>query len=236
MRQFLLFSAAFVFIAPAVAQDNVIRIIDEDGSVQEVEVVAPRQPSPPVKAEEPKPVPQQVKRAPEPPPPTPQEPPAPPEIDVPELEPQMPQELKAIVEPVAPAPEPVAEPQQEEEEGSVEEVRTAPEEVAPEEELVDWNQDTRQLPEGYMILPPRKPAEIPYRHARPDYNAPVVASGPVSKEQAVAIALEKAPPASSVVALPREYDGRPVYLVKFRTADGPLNIMVDMATGDIITP
>lgn len=233
MRKLLFLSAAILLISPAVAQENVIRVIGEDGSVQEIELKSStRSAVPRLPKEEP---PKIVKPQPLPEP----EPILPPVPDMPEIKTEMPEQLKAIVELL---PEEEAEPEIEVDVAPADDVLAEPAAVEdapaleqPQEpdEIIEWQQEERVG--GVMIKPGRKPA-VPYRYAKPDYSAAkkVTPSGPVTKEQALAIAVEKAPPASGMMAVPRVIDGQPVYVVKFRTENGPLEIVVDQATGAIL--
>lgn len=232
MRRAFLFTAALIFALPAClsdarAQDNVIRIINEDGTVQEVEM--PTRQAPPMQVERPVPQPR-VEQAPA----APQQPARAPEIDIPEVNPEMPETMKAIVEPVVSPPQSTDDVLQPQLEASGDEVS---EDALSEEEYeeIEWTQSERQLPEGYVVLPGRKPA-VPYRHAKPDYNSmPAVSpTGPITKGEAITIAMEKAPPSSSVMAALRNHNGAAVYLVTFRTENGPVDIVVDVATGEIV--
>ncbi|MCB1533037.1 MAG: PepSY domain-containing protein [Alphaproteobacteria bacterium] len=227
-------------VAPARAQENVIRVIGDDGSVQEIELPIKENKAVQRLPEEPKPQPRQA--APAPQPQTPPEPTLPPIPALPELRPQMPQELKAIV---TPKPAPVMEKQEE----AAPPVAEPPAASAPQQETVEWQQDERA---GIaMITPSRKPP-VPAVFTQPKpaplspvaspqaspapakISTPVKPSGPLTKEQAVAIAMEKAPPARRVMAVPAVHNGRSVYAVTFSTESGPVNIMVDSNTGDIV--
>lgn len=256
MYRKILFIVAFSFVVqPVFAQDSMIRVIGEDGSVQEIEITPKRKSSvarvPEVKA----PAKPRV-RAPVQAPPKPLQV----EEELPEIKTEMPERLKAIVTPKepeaskeiekieeAPAEAPV--------ERAVEEVveEALEESVSDDPAVVEWNQPERVG--AVMLRPPYKPAtpdwflvkgeEKPVQASQdvvessePDeVVAPVVPvkpSGPITKSQAISIAMEVAPPASNVKAIPKVLEGRPVYIVTFRTEDGPLDVIVDYNSGDIL--
>ena len=82
-----------------------------------------------------------------------------------------------------------------------------------------------------MIKPGRKPRR---------YDAPIEkavqrpAGTLISREDALAIALEDAPPAMRVVAVPRIYQGVQVFSVTFHTENGSVERVVDRVTGEIL--
>ena len=178
------------------AQENVIRIISEDGKVQELVIEAPA----PVVAE---PVVEEVQPVVEP------------EAEaVPVVEPDSVLQVEPEAEPVeaeSVAPEPKAEPVQKEEEEKVE--------VVP--------------------VPPRKPAlppEAGMGHRNPQAVDAMQERAGISREQAIALALEHAPPARTIRAWPRVYNDRPVYEVIFKTEQGDHVIYIDQADGHVINP
>lgn len=61
--------------------------------------------------------------------------------------------------------------------------------------------------------------------------------GGISKDQALQIAIDHAPPARDFKILQSTYEHKPVYLVAFKTDSGEqMDILVDMATGAVIKP
>lgn len=80
-------------------------------------------------------------------------------------------------------------------------------------------------------------AESIGRIKREPEPAPAIAPGTeITKDMAVSIALEHAPPAGSISVLPRTHKDRQVYVVTFKTEDGDLDILVDKQTGEIVPP
>jgi hypothetical protein len=70
----------------------------------------------------------------------------------------------------------------------------------------------------------------------PAYADPVAPpGGALNKEQAIAIAMDIVPPTRGVSAVPRSYEGRPIYAVTFRLeSGGMMDVLVDSHTGEII--
>jgi uncharacterized membrane protein YkoI len=56
----------------------------------------------------------------------------------------------------------------------------------------------------------------------------------VTEKLAKRIALKIAPPAKDMTVLYRTYEGKNVYLVRFKTEEGLFDVLVDMITGDIL--
>ena len=56
----------------------------------------------------------------------------------------------------------------------------------------------------------------------------------ITPELAKSIALDYAPPARSVEVLPRTYEGKPVYIVRFRTETGLEDVIIDAVNGQPI--
>lgn len=184
MRKLVLTCAALCLSTPALAQDNVIRIINEDGSVQEIELFQPAPPSAPQ--------------------PSPQTVPVPPEdaLVAPELQqlpPAAPQEPATALAPAAPeAEEPKAKPKPKK-----------------------------------RAKPGPKPT-IGHRKTKARLVIPEGTS--ITRELAIAIALEHAPPARTMLAYPRIYKDTPVFEVVFKTEEGDHVILVERETGKILNP
>lgn len=68
----------------------------------------------------------------------------------------------------------------------------------------------------------------------PQIPKPETQTGYVTEKAAQRIALKIAPPARGMQVFPREYEGRPAHLVRFRTEGGFFDVLVDMETGDIL--
>jgi hypothetical protein len=70
----------------------------------------------------------------------------------------------------------------------------------------------------------------------PAYADPVPPpGGALTKEQAIAIAMDTVPPTRGVSAVPRQYQGRQIYAVTFRLENGGMmDVLVDSQTGEII--
>jgi hypothetical protein len=69
--------------------------------------------------------------------------------------------------------------------------------------------------------------------APPAYDIPPGTE--ITPEIAKMVALDYAPPARSVEILPRTHKGRDVYVVRFRTDDGFVDVLVDAKTGRRVT-
>lgn len=191
----LLWVAFLVGAVPALAEsgDNMIRIINKDGSVTEFEIPAEKRLPPPAQPETA---------------PAPATSPAP---EAPSLAPQT-----ALPEAAAPAPSP--------------EPVLAPESTAPPKaKIVKVKKKAkprvfvptpRHKPLATLALPPASPPQAP---------------GEITREQAITIALEVAPPARSMDVERRSYEDRIVYVVAFRTDDGVQDVLVDAKSGDIVT-
>lgn len=205
--RYLIFAVAVLFSAQAFAQDNIIRIIKEDGSVVEFEMGRPPEAAPepaPVSASAPEPEPESTA--------------------LPKSEPKAP----AVVEkePMAGVPETASQ-------NAQAPVAEKPKKAAKPKAVVKTKASTSTVP-----IPMRKPAAAKY--AAPDVYAPSrsdVTPGEtvITKNVALAIALENdAPPARSVQVLPRNYEGRPVFVVQFRTEDGLYDMLIDRRSGEIV--
>ncbi len=188
----------------ASSDDFKIRVIQEDGSVQELEVQKPKPESAP---EQPKRTRAPKKR------PAVQEPRAPRirESDLvqpSEIKPSWTEKNIGRVDPAEPeeekAPERNSEPQ------------AQPEEMARAPEVAT---SASRIP-----LPPRKPSAAPV----------VPVPGTVSADLAANIALDAAPPSQGFKVHEEVFKNRHVFVVVFATDAGPYEILVDSANGDIV--
>jgi outer membrane biosynthesis protein TonB len=179
MRKFTLTASICVLACAngALAQDNQIRVVQPDGSVQVIEI-----------------------------------PVAPAAAPVPEASPQA-----SHVMPSEPVELPTAEKIQEEEPKPEPAPKKKAEPKPPPE-------PTRAESHGRIPAP-----ETPPALALPQ-------SSEITRDMAVQLALPYAPPAMSLTVLPRDYNGRKVYVVTFRTETGPHDVLVDVITGEIIKP
>ena len=88
--------------------------------------------------------------------------------------------------------------------------------------------------EGLPPLPARKPAAPPRPAAAAPYEPPPPPPGPLTRDRARRIALEVAPPATRADVLPTVFKDRPAFIVRFKTEDGPYDVVVDAENGDIL--
>lgn len=58
--------------------------------------------------------------------------------------------------------------------------------------------------------------------------------GPLTADEALRIALDVAPPARGYEIFRRDYNGRPAYMVTFKTENGPHDVLIDSRTGDVL--
>ena len=87
-------------------------------------------------------------------------------------------------------------------------------------------------------VPQSKPQEIVKRSAEPSQAVPPVLppGAEITREVAISIALQNAPPVRSVDAYPRSYNDKSVFVVVLKTESGNYDVLVDAQTGAIITP
>ena len=79
--------------------------------------------------------------------------------------------------------------------------------------------------DALAMIPPRKPY----------FRKPSVIDGqPISKEEAIAIALFEAPPAKNYEVFPRDRGQGLEYAVLFRTEDGAYEVVIDALSGKIV--
>lgn len=120
--------------------------------------------------------------------------------------------------------------------------------IEPEMEAVTVPRPEMEKPETAKPAPVKpkrepRPEDAPYSPPKPDKSGRVVGAPapvsvpegtPVTEKLAKRIALEIAPPARDVKVYPRSFEGKDVYLVRFKTEDGFFDVLVDMLTGDIV--
>ncbi len=78
-------------------------------------------------------------------------------------------------------------------------------------------------------VPPRPPAQKEIRDAEGE-----VIVREISERMAASIALETAPPSTSFTSMRQSYKGADVYVVTFKTPEGPYDVLVDVVTGDVV--
>jgi hypothetical protein len=152
------------------------------------------------------------------------------EIPVPAPPPQEPPPMPPGATP-APMPEPVAAPAAEQ----IEETQPTPGKKPPVKEAAA----PPKIPPAPPALPSKrggKPSVTERQEAlysSPEYAPPSApAQGTLSKEQAIAIAMQTAPPVKAVTAVQRNYNGALVYAVTFRPEEGePYDVLIDAFSG-----
>lgn len=80
---------------------------------------------------------------------------------------------------------------------------------------------------------PPKP-ESPGRVVQQPQPMDISPDQPITEKLAKRIALRIAPPSKDIDVFARTFDGKDVYLVRFKTDDGLFDVLVDMASGDIL--
>lgn len=78
-------------------------------------------------------------------------------------------------------------------------------------------------------VPPRPPAQKQIGDAEGE-----VVVREISERMAASIALETAPASTGFVSSRQSYKGADVYVVTFKTPDGPYDVLVDVVTGDVV--
>jgi uncharacterized membrane protein YkoI len=56
----------------------------------------------------------------------------------------------------------------------------------------------------------------------------------ISERQATSIAMDAAPASSGFTSSRQTYQGKPVYVVTFKTDEGPYDVLVDAASGAVV--
>lgn len=109
-------------------------------------------------------------------------------------------------------------------------------EVSPEQEGAETIAQPEPVEPDYPRpdRKPRVPVVEKIEAAAPANKAGPVMTGPLTRDQAVQVALDYAPPARRMQILPRIYEGRKVYVVAFFTDNGREDILVDMISGEIV--
>lgn len=205
--------------APALAQDNVIRVIKDDGTEAVFEIPEPERASIP-------PATPQPQRSPE----------------------ILPKAAEPAAKPVKPG-KPMAATKPSSVFRPVEPVRVSPEKLiaAPPAD------ETGAKPGKTEVRRPKpvarsKPAPAPRRAAVSEPKmadpsksatgtpAQILPSTTITADLAKAIALDHAPPARTMSVTRRTYEGKPVFVVTFKTESGPYDVLVDAASGAVLTP
>lgn len=76
-----------------------------------------------------------------------------------------------------------------------------------------------------------KPPRVPTQRAVTQSLAP---GEEISERQATSIAFDAAPASSGFTSSRQTYKGRPVYVVTFKTDEGPYDVLVDAASGEVV--
>jgi hypothetical protein len=185
--------ASAVSVSAQTWQDNKIRVIQEDGSVVEVEI--PATPPPPEDVARPAP------------PVTPQR------FEPPEIPAIAPIHAEDVAAPLPPAM-----------------MEEPPARSTPVSAPID------DRPRGLLVPGRKPPAPVDPRQYWPSSTPTVAPGAEITKELALQIAMQDAPPARSVNVVPRTYQGQQVFVVQFRTEDGLQEVLVDRTHGNIIKP
>jgi hypothetical protein len=76
-------------------------------------------------------------------------------------------------------------------------------------------------------VPPRPPVQK-------DSSSAAAPGVEITGRAATLIALDAAPPSSGFTSMRQSYKGRDVYVVTFKTSDGPYDVLIDVVTGDVV--
>lgn len=239
---------------PATAQDNVIRIIGTDGSVVEVDIGTPSGAAPPPSAGGGSTSEDNLAR-----PDAAQKAPTPSERAKPEL--SSPQPKQAEPEPQSSVEDTVRSPHpsQSSLSGDAKSTPESAQPIAIQPIAVSEvkSEDTLQAaprpahkprlvrevvqPEAVQALEPviQEAATLQgyTPNQTPSPSGFALGQSGITKERALFIALDNgAPPARSVQILPRNIDGREIFVVRFRTEDGLRDMLIDRLDGELIQP
>lgn len=234
MRFYLVLLASGALAVPAFAQDNTIRVIQEDGSVVVFDLGGRALEKAPAAAEvAPESMPESVESVVKK-----DAPPKAPDVDLapqtaspePVVEtedvpsvPSKPEEQKTA----APEPAPVK-------------TSSPPQKVLPKAHTKAPVEAKSETVLAYVPLPGRKPpAPAGFGVATQTYDDGVEESSDgavirlITKEQAKAIAVTHAPPSKSMIVQNRVLDDQKIYAVIFKTEDGPFEVLVS-ETGTVL--
>ncbi|GEM_PF-2918751 len=75
--------------------------------------------------------------------------------------------------------------------------------------------------------PPRVPMQKAVKQSLPPGTE-------ISERQATSIAMDAAPASSGFTSSRQTYQGKPVYVVTFKTDEGPYDVLVDAASGEVV--
>lgn len=212
MRFFrIIFVLFLAFIAiPAYAQDSTIRVINEDGSVSEIDLPGWGAAPP----EETKKLSRKVKEEP------------------------VPEEKSVEAEPVVEDKPAVAAPQPAKK--STETEKTPAEKLPPIPQYVEKKKRPVPAASAVASVPTHKIPPVPGRKPVPMTPQEIAAIPPpglddvIHQNEAVGIALKYAPPSKDFRVLRRLHDGQPVYAVLFKTETGVYEVVVDAFSGGVL--
>jgi hypothetical protein len=196
-----------IFPFCALAQDNLIRIIHDDGRVDEIEMPGNKKHVPPEMPADTATLPPASKDSP----------------------------VAEDIAPVQAAPDPV----ERAIEKAVRETDKAPAPKVAAKPAKKKQQEAKKetpaesAPEGAISQYPASPEAIGRPMLEPEPRQ-IPPGTEITKEMALSIALDFAPPARSVTVLPRTHNGTPVFVVSFRTDDGIEDFLIDRQTGEPI--
>lgn len=83
--------------------------------------------------------------------------------------------------------------------------------------------------------PVKKPESKILKEAQRPIPRPLPPNAVITPELAKSIALDHAPPARSMEVAQRVYQGKPVFVVTFKTETGLFDVLVDAQTGKVVT-
>jgi hypothetical protein len=213
-RTILLCSVCMVWVTPVWAQDNTIRVVQPDGTVAEAVMPARRAP---VVSSAPSPLEAAIQKAVR----GMDDAPAAASAEV-APEPASEPVAESVVQPAAVVEEkieakaaPVSQP------APAKKKKSAPKPA---------KKDTANAAQKKYAAAPNAPGRD--MDVRPPLDIPQGIE--ITPEIAKMVALDYAPPARGVEVLPRDYNGKAVYVVRFRTDDGLKDILIDRANGQPI--
>ncbi|MGB4106435.1 MAG: PepSY domain-containing protein [Alphaproteobacteria bacterium] len=79
-----------------------------------------------------------------------------------------------------------------------------------------------------------KPPRVPTQKAVKNSIGSMAPGTEITERMATSIAFDAAPASSGFTASRQSYEGRPVYVVTFKTDDGPYDVLVDAASGEVV--
>jgi uncharacterized membrane protein YkoI len=116
--------------------------------------------------------------------------------------------------------------------------------VPPKKQVQSKPKNTELTPKPKQIklpYPKPKPSEaeiVKAKAAKPRFNYidpnNIPEGTPITEDLATRVALEVAPPSRGFQVFVTEYEGVPAYQVRFKTENGPHDVIVDGATGQVL--